>query len=282
MPLDSSLICLGMGSGSGSNLRELIRAEDGYSLALLFSDRQSEISDLALKHNRAYMSLNAKSITGTKPDDNELNNYINACERYENLVLQQISAWEMQNHNIDLVLLGGYMRLLRQPFMQRFEGRILNVHPGDLSIEDPAGERLLIGSKAVLKALLLGLSGTKSSIHIVTSQMDAGPIIATSELIPFADIMLQIRDQILMPLLSRIQINEDNFNSISSAEMEQLTHRLKKDFPVAMKEVLRHCKEHQNKQKELADWPVYTKSVVAIAKGDIKLPTIKKEGIFAC
>lgn len=279
---DGTLVCMGMGSGSGSNLRELITAEDNYTVALLFSDRQCAVSDLALQFGKSFLSLKAKSITGNKPIDSDPNMYIAACERFEQLAIQQISAWEMQNQNIDLVLLGGYMRLLRKPFMHKFEGRMLNVHPGDLNIDDITGERLLIGSQAVLKALIMGHQGTRSCIHVVTHKMDGGPIVATSELVPFAKIMIQIREQLLLPLLDRINFTRNELNQISAAALEKLPDQLKKDFPVAMKEILKHCREHQEKQKQLADWPTYTATVRSIAKGEIKLPNTKQEGMFSC
>ena len=87
-----------MGSGSGSNLKELIQAEDNFRIALLFSDRKCELEKLALENNRSFLSLNAKKITGNRSSTNSPENYIAACERFEQLALRQINAWETLNN----------------------------------------------------------------------------------------------------------------------------------------------------------------------------------------
>ncbi len=279
MQTAAPLICLGMGSGSGSNLEELIKAEDNFRIALLFADRECDLEKVALKNQRSFLSLNAKQITGSRAKTASQVKYLAACERFEQLALQQITAWEAQNQTIDLVLLGGYMRLLRQPFLKKFVGRMLNVHPGNLSHTDPNGQRLLIGSKAILKALLLGHKGTRSCIHMVTHEMDAGPILEISEEIPFSARAKQLREQLLLPLLERIHLNEEQINNMSTQQLEELPSILKSSFPVAMKEVLLHCNEHQNLQKKLADWPTYIKVVKAIARGKSKLPVMEDQGV---
>ena len=273
------LICLGMGSGSGSNLKELIQAEDNFRIALLFADRKCELEKLALENNRSFLSLNAKKITGKRSSTESPEQYTAACERFEQLALRQINAWETQNNTIDLVLLGGYMRLLRKPFLKKFAGRMLNVHPGDLSQTDQNGKRLLIGSKAVFKALLLGHQGSRSSIHMVTHEMDAGPILEISEEVPFSTKTKQVRQELLLLLLNRMHLNEQKIISMSAEELEELPKILKAKFPIEMKQIFSHCKEHQNIQKQLADWPSYVKVVKAIARGKSKLPVMECEGI---
>ena len=279
MQSTAPLICLGMGSGSGSNLKELIKAEDNFRIALLFSDRTCELEKLAIENNRSFLSLNAKKITGNRSGTNSRENYTAACERFEQLALRQINSWEIQNNTIDLVLLGGYMRLLREPFLKKFAGRMLNVHPGDLSKTDQYGKRLLIGSKAVFKALLLGHNGSRSSIHMVTHEMDAGPILEISAEVPFSAEIKRVRQELLLLLLNRINLNEQQIISMSAEKLEELPSILMAKFPIEMKQVFSHCKEHQKIQKRLADWPSYIKVVKAIARGKSKLPVIECEGV---
>ena len=273
------LICLGMGSGSGSNLKKLIQAEDNFRIALLFSDRKCELENLATENNRSFLSLNAKHITGNLSKIDSPDKYVIACERFEQLALRQISAWETQNGTIDLVLLGGYMRLLREPFLSKFAGRMLNVHPGDLRKTDQNGKRLLIGSKAVFKALLLGHQGSRSSIHMVTHEMDAGPILEVSEEVPFSAKLMQVREELMSLLHNEMHLNEEQIMSMNAANLEELPSILKSKFPSQMKQVFRHCKEHQNIQKQLADWPSYIKVVKAIARGKSKLLDTECEGV---
>ena len=273
------LICLGMGSGSGSNLKKLIEAEDNFQIALLFTDRKCELENLALENDRSFLSLDAKKITGSRSKMQSPEKYTIACQRFEQLALRQINAWETQNKTIDLVLLGGYMRLLREPFLKKFAGRMLNVHPGDLSLTDKNGKRLLIGAKAVFKALLIGHEGSRSSIHMVTHEMDAGPILEISEEIPFSTKIKQIREQILLPLLAKMNLCEQQISDMNADQLEQLPSILKTSFPSEMKEILMQCKEHQKTQKQLADWPSYIKVVRSIARGKSKLPVMECEGV---
>ena len=156
---------------------------------------------------------------------------------------------------------------------------MLNVHPGDLSQTDQNGKRLLIGSKAVFKALLLGHQGSRSSIHMVTHEMDAGPILEISEEVPFSVKTKQVRQELLLLLLNRMHLNEQQIISMSAEELEELPSILKAKFPIEMKQVFSHCKEHQNLQKQLADWPSYIKVVKAIARGKSKLPVMECEGV---
>lgn len=76
---------------------------------------------------------------------------------------------ELQRHAVDLVCLAGYMRLLTPAFIQAYSGRILNIHPSLL----PA----FPGLHAVRQALEYGVKIAGCTVHIVTEEMDAGPIL---------------------------------------------------------------------------------------------------------
>lgn len=71
--------------------------------------------------------------------------------------------------NIELICLGGFMRLLTPQFVRRWEGRMLNIHPSLLpSFKglDPHGQALRAGVKL-----------TGATVHFVTEDADAGPIV---------------------------------------------------------------------------------------------------------
>lgn len=75
----------------------------------------------------------------------------------------------LDKHRIDLICLGGFMRLLTDDFVNRWTGRMLNIHPSLLPSFrglDPHGQALRAGVK---------LSG--ATVHFVTPEMDAGPIV---------------------------------------------------------------------------------------------------------
>jgi phosphoribosylglycinamide formyltransferase-1 len=68
------------------------------------------------------------------------------------------------------VVLAGFMRVLTPPFLDRFPGRILNIHPSLL----PA----FPGARAVEMALAAGVKVTGVTVHFVDEQVDHGPIVA--------------------------------------------------------------------------------------------------------
>ena len=79
-------------------------------------------------------------------------------------------AAEIERHAPDLVLLAGFMRILTDGFVRRFEGRLLNIHPSLL----PA----FPGVKTHAQALAAGVRLHGCSVHFVTPALDGGPIVA--------------------------------------------------------------------------------------------------------
>jgi phosphoribosylglycinamide formyltransferase-1 len=76
---------------------------------------------------------------------------------------------ELQNQGVELVCLAGFMRLLTPGFVNRWTGRMINIHPS-----------LLPSFKGVdthQRALDAGVKLTGASVHFVSAEMDAGPII---------------------------------------------------------------------------------------------------------
>jgi phosphoribosylglycinamide formyltransferase-1 len=83
----------------------------------------------------------------------------------------RVSA-ELHKANVELVLLIGYMRIVSRSFVDEWRGRLLNVHPSLL----PAFAGLM--NRKVHEAVLAaGVSETGCTIHQVTEEVDAGPIV---------------------------------------------------------------------------------------------------------
>ena len=80
----------------------------------------------------------------------------------------------LNRHEIDLIILAGFMKILSEPFIRRFEGRIINVHPS--LIPSFCGEGFY-GLRVHEAALARGVKVTGATVHIVNEIPDGGPIL---------------------------------------------------------------------------------------------------------
>ena len=94
-------------------------------------------------------------------------------ETYDNLVIAAL-----QETNVDLVCLAGYMRLLSPGFIAAFRNRILNIHPSLL----PA----FPGLESQRQALEHGAKFAGCTVHFVDENLDAGPIVLQA-VVPIED-----------------------------------------------------------------------------------------------
>jgi phosphoribosylglycinamide formyltransferase 1 len=76
-------------------------------------------------------------------------------------------------------VLAGYMRILTAGFIQRFEGRMLNIHPSLLP--------MFPGLKTHERALAEGIKIHGCSVHFVTADLDHGPIVIQAAVPVLAD-----------------------------------------------------------------------------------------------
>jgi phosphoribosylglycinamide formyltransferase 1 len=144
-------------SGRGSNMAALIEAaqEPSYpaEIALVVSNRL-EAAGLV----RAQASGIATAVVDHRPHGKDRA----AFER----MLQDV----LDKHRVQLVCLGGFMRLFTADFVLSWHGRMLNIHPSLLPSFrglDPHGQALRAGVK---------ISG--ATVHFVVPETDAGPILA--------------------------------------------------------------------------------------------------------
>jgi phosphoribosylglycinamide formyltransferase-1 len=85
-----------------------------------------------------------------------------ACERD--------AVARLRGHDVDTILLAGFMRILSSTFLEAFPGRVLNLHPSLL----PA----FPGVDAIARAHRHGVRVTGCTVHLVTEGVDDGPILA--------------------------------------------------------------------------------------------------------
>jgi phosphoribosylglycinamide formyltransferase-1 len=95
-------------------------------------------------------------------------------ETYDKLLID-----ELRTHEVDLVCLAGFMRLLSADFIRAFPNRVLNIHPSLL----PA----FAGLDAQRQALEYGVRITGCTVHFVDEFLDSGPIIIQSA-VPVLDV----------------------------------------------------------------------------------------------
>jgi len=95
-------------------------------------------------------------------------------EVYDRLVVE-----ELRRHQVDVVCLAGFMRLLSAYFVRQFPQRILNIHPALL----PS----FPGLDAQDQALQHGVKITGCTVHFVDEDLDSGPILAQAAVPVFHD-----------------------------------------------------------------------------------------------
>jgi phosphoribosylglycinamide formyltransferase-1 len=83
-----------------------------------------------------------------------------------------LAGW-LQERGVSLVVCAGFMQLLTPAFLERFPGRIVNVHPALLP-EFP-------GSRPIEDALAAGVETTGVTVHVVDEGVDTGPVLAQEE-----------------------------------------------------------------------------------------------------
>jgi phosphoribosylglycinamide formyltransferase 1 len=141
-------------SGNGTNLQALLDA--GLPITAVASNRKE-----------AYALVRART-AGVATATFSLDCHAGRTER--DLVM---ATW-LEEHSVELVVLAGYMHLLTRPFLDRFPGRIVNVHPSLL----PA----FPGAHAIEDALAAGVETTGVTVHFVDEGLDTGPVIRREEL----------------------------------------------------------------------------------------------------
>ena len=83
----------------------------------------------------------------------------------------------------DLLILSGYTHVVTLPLLDAYRQRILNVHDADLALRNEAGGARYPGLHATRDAIRAGERVTRCSVHVVTADVDAGPVLVRS--VPF-------------------------------------------------------------------------------------------------
>jgi len=152
-------------SGRGSNLQAIIDnigiGSLSAEIAVVISDQADAYSlERAKKHNISAVHVSAKGYKGKR-------------DEYDVVLVK-----ELQKHNVELVVLAGFMRIITPTLLNAFPNRVMNIHPALL----PSFPGLHV-QKAALEH---GVRFSGCTVHFVDGGMDTGPIIIQA-VVPILD-----------------------------------------------------------------------------------------------
>ena len=81
----------------------------------------------------------------------------------------------LQKHRVDLVVLAGYLKRIPPTVIQKYAGRILNIHPSLLPDFGGAG---MYGARVHEAVIAAGSKESGVTVHLVTDEYDRGPMVA--------------------------------------------------------------------------------------------------------
>lgn len=144
-----------LASGRGSNLQAIIDAIESKRLSArivcVISDKNdAQALERARQHGAKAIFLDPRGY--------------DSREDYDQALVECL-----RSHEVELVCLAGFMRILSPVFVQAFPRQILNIHPSLL----PS----FPGLKVQRKALEHGVKFSGCTVHFVTEEVDAGPIV---------------------------------------------------------------------------------------------------------
>lgn len=152
-------------SGNGSNLQALIEAQQQGKIA-------GNICAVISNNAEAYGLVRAKQAN--------IATFVFSRSAFaSNSEMDNAIAAQIEALNADLIVLAGYMKILTPPFIQRFRGKILNIHPSLLP-KYP-------GLHTHQRALEAGETEHGMTIHFVNEEVDGGAVVLQAKVPIFAD-----------------------------------------------------------------------------------------------
>jgi phosphoribosylglycinamide formyltransferase 1 len=163
-----------LASGAGTNLQAILdrlHGRDGVEVVAVGSNK------------RDAQALERASSAGVETGVFPAADYADRAQRDA-----AIAGW-LEQQEVELIVLAGYMELLSPAFVRRFRNRIVNVHPALL----PS----FPGLDAVGQALEHGVRVTGVTVHLVDEGVDSGPILLQRAVtVPYTRDRAQLEDEI--------------------------------------------------------------------------------------
>jgi phosphoribosylglycinamide formyltransferase-1 len=160
-----------LASGNGSNLGALINAVNSgkiknATIALVVSN-QKDAYALTRAGNAEISAVYIQR------------SLFNSDEEYDLFLINKLNEYQ-----IDLVLLAGYLRIITSPFLKAFENRILNIHP---SLLPDFGGKGMYGMKVHQAVINSKSPKSGCTVHLVTKEIDGGPVLAQASVCVTSD-----------------------------------------------------------------------------------------------
>jgi phosphoribosylglycinamide formyltransferase-1 len=148
-----------LASGRGSNLQAIIdaieaRQLDAQILAVISNKKEAPALERARKHDLQSIFVDPKPFAGQA----------DSREAYDRALLEVL-----EKHDVELVLLAGYMKIVTTVLVNAYANRMMNIHPSLL----PS----FPGLEVQKKAIEWGCKVAGCTVHFVTEGVDEGPII---------------------------------------------------------------------------------------------------------
>ena len=151
-------ICV-FASGGGTDFQSIIDAVeageiDGQIVLLVCNNREAGCIERARNHNIEHKHIDHR---GKSQGEFELE-------------LQMV----LSSYKPDLIVMAGWLRILHPQFLERWSGRIINIHPALLPL---FGGKGMYGERVHEAVLSSGMKVSGCTVHFVNSKVDGGPII---------------------------------------------------------------------------------------------------------
>ncbi|MGM0405227.1 MAG: phosphoribosylglycinamide formyltransferase [Thermoplasmatota archaeon] len=148
-----------LASGSGTDFQSIIDASNQGEI-------DANVVLLICNNPGAYCVERAK---GNDIDYRVIDHRGKSREEHEEEVSEVLDQYDP-----DLIVLAGYMRIFTDYFVDKYYGRLINIHPALLPLFGGPG---FYGEKVHESVLEAGMKRTGCSVHFVTNEVDMGPII---------------------------------------------------------------------------------------------------------
>jgi phosphoribosylglycinamide formyltransferase-1 len=198
---------------------------DKVRVGVLISGRGSNLEALAEYKRQADPSYEIVLVASNVPEARGLvlakrfgiKTWTQSHRGMERAAFDKLVDAELRCHGVEVIALAGYMRLLSPEFIEAWQGRILNIHPSLL----PSYK----GLDTHRRALLGGEEYAGCSVHVVTEELDDGPVLAQ------AKVRIEARDT-PESLAQRVLAEEHKLYPMA---LDAFCRKLRNEFPLPLR-----------------------------------------------